>query len=378
MSSPNKYKVIIPYSESGRKTRKYKIEYTVSATSRSEALSKAEDEFNSYTDYNSASWVRTIDRSAIRIWKLSSNLPQKPTEIDELASNFSDENEDVLYRCLQTAAELEDSILSSQVIGLLKHPNNDLVAMAIETLGKIGDPSNYSVVTTFYDMKYDSVIRACAVKATGKLANAADEALGLLSIALRDDDSRVRANAVEAIEMLKIADTARLLLPFLNDENNRVKANIIQALWDKHDQSALLKTLKEMSIDKSHWMRLSAIFVLDKLKIPGKVEILASMSSDEHPQVAAKAREAIFNSNGLECIYYWTALINSKSEFELVCDKLCQLGEPAVTSLLAIQSEDKNIQNNISDLLDRLETTLFNQSGWISWLRTKQKRLFNK
>jgi len=95
------YKVIIPYSESGNPRKKFKIEYSIEAANRDSALRKAEREFNSYADYNSASWVRNIEYEGIRIWKLIPDMPQTPQHTDELAKQLSSGDEDIIYNTLK-------------------------------------------------------------------------------------------------------------------------------------------------------------------------------------------------------------------------------------------------------------------------------------
>jgi hypothetical protein len=266
------YKVIIPYSESSNPRKKFKIEYRIEAPDRTSALQKAEREFTSYTDYNSASWVRIIEREGIRIWKILPDLPQTSAHIDELAARLSSDDEDVLYNCLKTLGELEDASASDQILALLSHPNPEIVALAVETLGKIGDPSNLGAVMRFYKVKLHPRIRASVVTAVNRMALPDDEILGFITRALTDSDARVRANAVEALENVDMADTAKLLMPMLEDEDNRVRANVIKALWNKDDQNKLLEALKKMANDENPWMKASCIFVLGKVNIHGRIE----------------------------------------------------------------------------------------------------------
>lgn len=90
------YKFIVPYSESAHLQKRFKIEYTIEAPDRETALQKAEREFFAYTQYNSASWVRVIEREGIRIWRVLPDHPQTPQTIDELATRLTSGDEDVL------------------------------------------------------------------------------------------------------------------------------------------------------------------------------------------------------------------------------------------------------------------------------------------
>lgn len=376
MGQAKTYKVIIPYTESATPRKKFKIEYTVEAADRVSALNKAEREFGSYADNNSASWVRMIEREGIRIWKLMPDLPQTPKHIDELAQQLSAEDEDVVYNSLKALGEIEDSSPSSEIIAIFKHANPELIALAVETLGKIGDTSNLSVIRNLYSKDTNPRIKACIVTAVSNLALPDDDILEFLTQALYEEDARVRANAIEAIEKLELPDVTRLLLPLLKDEDNRVRANVIKALWNKDDQNRLLEVLKDMAGNENPWMKSSAVFVLDKVNIPGKIQLLAIMTQDEHPKIKQDAKDAIFRLDSLECIPYWLAIISNDKDFSLVAGKIAHMGESALSTLLAFKGQNEDSRKYASLLLDLLEQHALKSSGWVSWLKTKQKRLF--
>ncbi|MDD3145703.1 MAG: HEAT repeat domain-containing protein [Candidatus Riflebacteria bacterium] len=376
MTQAKTYKVIIPYSESATPRKKFKIEYTVEATDRVSALKKAEREFDSYADYNSASWVRMIERDGIRIWKLMQDMPQTPQHIDELAARLTSDDEDVIYNSLKALGEIEDSSASSKILALLSHPNPELVALAIETLGRIADPSNLAPIRNLYKPETNPRVKACIVTAVSRLALPDDDIVGFLTQALREEDARVRANAIEAIEKLDLPDVARLLLPMLKDEDNRVRANVIKALWNKDDQSKLLDVLKEMAGDENPWMKSSAVFVLDNVNIPGRVELLAVMARDEHPKIRQNAREALFRIDSLDCLPYWLEIISNDKEFSVIAEKVMRHGDSALNTLLAFNGRSSESRRYAAMLLDMLEQQVLKTSGWINWLKAKQKRLF--
>ncbi len=376
MVNNKNYKVIIPYSESANPRKKFKIEYSIEAADRASALRKAEREFSSYSEYNSASWVRQIEREGIRIWKILPDMPQTPDHIDDLARKLDSADEDLIYNSLKALGEIEDSSASDRIIRLFSHKNPDIAALAVETLGKIGDPSNLGAIINLYHPDKHPRVKACIVSAAGKMALPNDQILDFIAQALTDNDARVRANAVEALENLKIGDTARLLLPMLEDEDNRVRANVIKALWNKDDHTKLLEALKTMANDENPWMKASCIFVLDRVDIPGRIELLADMCLEEHPKIRENARQAIFRVHDLECLPYWLELISNEHEFSLVSQKVLLFGERALTPLLSFKGSTETSRAYAADLLDLLEQQVLQKSGWISWLKTKQKRLF--
>jgi HEAT repeat protein len=370
------YKVIIPYSESAAPKKRFKIEYTVEATNRTSALDKAEKEFNAYTNYNSASWTRNIERDSIRIWKMLPNLPQTPLSIDELAGNLQSADQDIVYNNLKALGEIEDSSASSQILKLFSHENPEIVSLAIETLGQIGDPTNLHAVMGKFKNDTHPRVKASILTTVGKLATTEESVVVFLSEALKDKDSRVRANAVEAIEKLQTNKLTEILLPKLKDEDNRVKANVIKALWNKHENSELLETLQQMASDENPWMKTSAIFVLTKVEIPGRMELLFALSSDPHPKVKENAKKALMEMQDLECIPYWIEIAETIEDEKKISEKILKLGQAAITPLLSFSSKAEKENKFVNNLLNMLEQQVLSSKGWISWLKTKQKRLF--
>lgn len=84
---------------------------------------------------------------------------------------------------------------------------------------------------------------------------------------LKDEDKRVRANAVEAISAISSSERARdLLIPYLRDKDNRVKANTALALWKYEDlREFICGIFDDMCLDQSKWMRASAYYAFGEI-----------------------------------------------------------------------------------------------------------------
>jgi len=65
----SKFKVTIPYWDSGNKKR-FEIEFTVSAENEEKAKKKAVNHFNKYEGYSMASWLRLIYEKEINVEKI--------------------------------------------------------------------------------------------------------------------------------------------------------------------------------------------------------------------------------------------------------------------------------------------------------------------
>jgi len=86
----------------------------------------------------------------------------------------------------------------------------------------------------------------------------------LLQNALKDRDSRVRANAVEAIEIVLGEASAITLKPLLTDPDNRTRSNAAKALFKMGD-IAVLSQLEKMLTEKDTPTRISAAYALGQI-----------------------------------------------------------------------------------------------------------------
>ncbi len=99
---------------------------------------------------------------------------------------------------------------------------------------------------------------------------------------LSDPDGRVRANAIEALEIMVTSNSERaeLLKPLLKDSNNRARANAIKGLLSV-DKQAALEDLHKMIVDENNLMRVSAAWVLRFLSKSEAAEVLVNRLTKE-------------------------------------------------------------------------------------------------
>lgn len=106
---------------------------------------------------------------------------------------------------------------------------------------------------------------------------------------LKNDDSRIRANTVEALAMIASEDAFRCIIAAMGDEDNRVKANVVKSLQAIGGPS-LFALLKKMAMDESLWMRSSAVYAFSKIKSPQSLVALAQIvQSDPDSGIRARA-----------------------------------------------------------------------------------------
>jgi HEAT repeat protein len=372
------YKVVIPYRESANPNKRFKIEYSIEAPNREIALKRAEREFMGYTQYSSASWVRILDRENLRAWRLLPNAPQTVAELDQLAVDLNTLDPDTLYNVLKALGELEDTSHAPAIRSLLSHANPDLAALAAETLGKIGDRDGFSDLVKAYGPESHPVLKACILSSLGRLAKAGDPIEEVAGQALGDTDARVRANAVELVEKLKLSGILRQLVPMLSDEDNRVRANVLKALWNSHDRAALLRTLREMIAAPNRWMRISAAFVLQHIDLEERPGLLEQILRDPDPDVHAAARTTLFRLNDRACIPLLLNLLASHPEMlEDVKKRLEAFPAEDFFLLPASPPLDREHARTLRKLGGLLGETLYRRYGFLLWMRFKLAGFFS-
>ena len=204
MKDKKAYKIIIQYTESGSSSKKYKIEYSVNGHNRSEAIEEAEKAFNKYSQNNSASWVRILDPSAIRCWRVFPDDPKTPQFIDELIDKIPGETPEETIKILKRLGELEDAESSSKIISLTKSDNVDIVVSAINALGNIGDPTIFFAVKNTYFQKKDPKIKLAIVNNLLKMALPDDNITGFYLTAIKDPNTREAVFNIEDARLIPV------------------------------------------------------------------------------------------------------------------------------------------------------------------------------
>jgi HEAT repeat protein len=137
----------------------------------------------------------------------------------------------------------------------------------------------------------DSRIAAIAVRLIGRLED--PRLKDLLDAAAKHEDPRVRANAVESMTVLHIADRSQQVLTMLNSRHNRERANAIKAISD-YDFATARECLLRMLADPNPMHRISALWVVEQLHILGIVRQVSSIArKDPNTRVRRRATEML-------------------------------------------------------------------------------------
>ena len=112
----------------------------------------------------------------------------------------------------------------------------------------------------------DRKVRSCATAGLGESQQKHDVINKQLLTALSDQDSRVRANAIEALEQTATREKTQEISRFIQDENHRVRANAIKALLHWKVASAQ-QAIAQMLTDSRPQHRNSAQWVANQMGI---------------------------------------------------------------------------------------------------------------
>lgn len=157
----------------------------------------------------------------------------------------------------------------------------------LEILGAVGDTAGVQPFLRQMLLHPSPRIRS---KIT-RLLSHGDAAPGAVEKLLKDSDSRVRANAVEALWSSSDPEAVRLLKEALQDSNNRVVGNAILGLHAVGQTQAITAAL-DLANHESPLFRLTAAWVMGKTEDPRFIPLLGRMLVESRGQ----ARRTVFRA----------------------------------------------------------------------------------
>ncbi|PLX19754.1 MAG: hypothetical protein C0601_00900 [Candidatus Muiribacterium halophilum] len=139
------------------------------------------------------------------------------------------------------------------------------------------------------DEDEDDFVKANIIKLIGEIAN--EDYIPRLSKFLKDEDRRIRANAVEALSKIGDRRIVDLLEPLVKEEqDNRVLANTAIALSKFEDKKEVVNDIfKKMINDPEKWMRASALYAFGETGFSEFYEFLLSSITSEDEDICRNA-----------------------------------------------------------------------------------------
>lgn len=144
-------------------------------------------------------------------------------------------------------------------------------------------------------------IRAMIIATMGLIGSPQD--VHIVKCGLEDKDPRVRANAIESLDLISSDDEAvEFVVPFLQDFNNRVKANAAMYLWNKGGLRMLSLLEKMLKENPDHWHRASAAYALGEIGNLQAQRILLENILDDESVVRTNIIRALGKIGDKSCI----------------------------------------------------------------------------
>lgn len=190
----------------------------------------------------------------------------------------------------EPASEVGGAELVRMALGNLAAADPEERNALYADLSRMVDSTTAPVVVDFLDKCEDKYLRSMLVKVLGATGDPGH--IDTIAAFLGDGDSRVRANAIEALALIRDQRVVKLVVPLLEDEDNRVKANAAKAMWEFSEIKAL-SILKEMLDSPNDSDRESSIHALGEIGISEIVGPLTDALSKGGPGSKMKAIEAL-------------------------------------------------------------------------------------
>ncbi|MBF0547311.1 MAG: HEAT repeat domain-containing protein [Candidatus Riflebacteria bacterium] len=186
----------------------------------------------------------------------------------------------------KTAAVPESAIPAQNVSDEIKKLSDSPNFETIQNLVKNSTEEEIPAWKEFLEKNLPASTISSVLKFIGRLKS--KNLTPVLTKFLKHQNSRTRANAIEALEENDDSEAINAITIFLTDPDNRIRANAVKALhkWKVPQADRCLKMMTE---DPQVPMRDSAIFVLKGIKLLWAQTLLKNMLNDPDPLIRKSA-----------------------------------------------------------------------------------------
>ncbi|MBI3893943.1 MAG: HEAT repeat domain-containing protein [Candidatus Wallbacteria bacterium] len=192
--------------------------------------------------------------------------------------------------------ELADPAAAQTLISAINDRNLWVRLYAIESLGNMQVKSANPRLRACIKQEANHQVVATALLAVARTGSG-DESTRIVVDFLKHDDSRVRANAIEALEYIFTRQSVSHIASCLRDPDHRVRANAVKAIW-KFGELRVVTTLHGMLSSARPEERRSGAYALGEIgAVMAGILTLANSgrlvkSLQEHSAYAAAAASA--------------------------------------------------------------------------------------
>jgi HEAT repeat protein len=220
-----------------------------------------------------------------------SNDPRAPALLSRMANGDGDGHLRFLARKAihlleRRAALAPGSGGRASVHQRLRAPDARLRQSAVRELARLRERDAYDVLVTMLPVETDPFVRTAIVRSLPRLGG--PRAIPVLRELLSDPSNRVRAAAIDGLAEIGHAGTCRDTVAMLCDPDPRV-ADAARRAALAFGFDRLLAALSELAAAPSPVLRLTAVRVMEHLRVPRMAALLAAATADADAQVRAAA-----------------------------------------------------------------------------------------
>lgn len=234
--------------------------------------------------------LRDPDESE-RVLALEGLADEFPEEANDLvAEALQDDSPMVRAAAARLADRVEPPLTTEQLAPLLASDEEEVRLRVIRVLVERNDLEGVPPLRERLAVEEAERVLATLILGLGNLAG--PEVLPDLAPFLQHDDDRVRANTVEAIDLLLQRAYRRWMIPLADDTNNRARANAALALG-RFDQSAAADAIAGMVTHDDKWFRMSAAWAAGASGLPLVVNTVLPLLHDSDPEVRIQTLKSL-------------------------------------------------------------------------------------
>jgi HEAT repeat protein len=226
--------------------------------------------------------VRSFAAEAIGKAAMTDLIPNVIELLNDVSADVRRRATGALVRLAAVASES----VASAAIPLADADNPDCRLQAVRLLAALRDTSHLSLMSKDEDPR----VRREAVSCLGELRS--PDSSNRLAMALADEDPDVRVAAATALSWPGFADESHSLLLALNDSSPRVQVAALKSLGRRQQVSAL-KSIISLLQNASGMLRISALQALFQISRQEALPHLRKAEQDADPEVARVARGLI-------------------------------------------------------------------------------------
>jgi len=152
--------------------------------------------------------------------------------INSIREMIASDDENLKDAAIDALSKIKKNYSVPLLIRMLKDSSASIRFKALRVLNKLKDERLLKQYLKMLELEKDEYIKASLVKSIASYGKSS--LIEKISPFLSDIDSRVRANTIEALDMLLTKENAKeitsLVLPLIEDDNSRVRVNAIDLL----------------------------------------------------------------------------------------------------------------------------------------------------